>query len=698
MQINKIQTIVLSITRHNDLVLAVLLVSIIALIILPLPTALMDTFIAVNLGIAISLLMLSMYIPNSISLSTFPTLLLLTTLFRLSLNIASTRLILLQTDAGKIIDTFGNFVVAGNFVVGAVVFLIITIVNFLVIAKGSERVAEVAARFTLDAMPGKQMSIDADLRAGSIDMAEARKRRKAIQTESSLFGAMDGAMKFVKGDAIAGLIVTVINIIGGISIGVLQKDMAVGKAVQTYSVLTIGDGLISQIPALLIAITAGIIITRTSDNEMPHLSGEISFQVLSHPKSLLISGLMLCVFSFVPGLPKVQFILIGAGISITGFIFYQGYKASKGNPALWTGQLIEQIAGKTYVDAKKSDNESNNLSLTIPLQIDISPLAKKLINPLAFNKELMAIRRVLYMELGIIYPGVHLNPSHSVKEGQYTILVNEVPIAGGKLNPGHFFVFESPTTLTVMGISAVPDKSFISGIPTLWVPYRFKRDLEISGIQYMEPSKLLSYHISAVLRRHAAEFIGLQETISLIKMMEKRYPDLVQELQKILSVPQITEVLQRLVEEGISIRNLKDIFHHLIEWGQKEKDTILLTEYVRTGLKRYISYRYSAGQNLLAVYMLDRELEEAIRNAIRKTSGSSYLVLGPDKSRQIIDALKSEMGDNNGQQPHPVLLTSMDIRRYVKKLVEPELTHLPVLSYQELTPEISIQPLGRIQL
>ncbi len=698
MLINKIQTAVITIARHNDLVLAVLLVSIISLIILPFPTALMDAFIATNLGISISLLMLSMYIPNSISLSTFPTLLLLTTLFRLSLNIASTRLILLDTDAGKIIDTFGNFVVSGNFVVGAVVFLIITIVNFLVIAKGSERVAEVAARFTLDAMPGKQMSIDADLRAGSIDMAEAQKRRKAIQLESSLFGAMDGAMKFVKGDAIAGLIVTVINIIGGISIGVLQKGMPIEKALQTYSVLTIGDGLITQIPALLISITAGIIITRTSDSEMPHLGGEIGFQVLSQPKSILLSGLILCAFSLVPGFPKFQFLLVGICISIVGFIFYRHFKTSTDSDQNEPHQLLKQIAGKPLSAKEKSSRQANDLSMTIPLQIDIGVTVRNLINPNTFNKELMAVRRALYMDLGILFPGVHLNVKSTLPEEYYKILVDEVPVSQGRLNPKHFFVFESMSTLAVMGIKSTPDKPYLSEQPSIWVPYRYKRDLEVSNIQHMGPSKLLAYHISTILRKHASEFIGLQETIQLIKIMQERYPDLVNELQKILSVPQITDVLQRLVEEGISIRNLKDIFHYLIEWGQKEKDTTLLTEYVRTGLKRYISYRYSTDQNLLAAYMLDRELEETIRNAIRKTSGTSFLVLGPEKSQQIINAVKTELGESNGQTPHPVLLTSMDIRRYVKKLVEPEFEHLPVLSYQELTPEVSIQPLGRIQI
>jgi type III secretion protein V len=694
---DKIQSAVVTITRHNDLILAVLVVAIISLIILPFPTALMDTFIATNIGISISLLMLSMYITNSISLSTFPTLLLLTTLFRLALNIASTRLILLNTDAGKIIETFGNFVVAGNFVVGAVVFLIITIVNFLVIAKGSERVAEVAARFTLDAMPGKQMSIDADLRAGSIDMAEAQKRRSVIELESSLFGAMDGAMKFVKGDAIAGLIVTVINIIGGFSIGVLQKGMPMAKAIQTYSVLTIGDGLVSQIPALLISITAGILITRTSDNKMPHLGGEIGFQVLSQPKSILISGLIICAFSLIPGFPKIQFVLIGLSIVMVGFIFYQSHLKSNTSADRQAEQLLKQISGKPTLAEEKA-RQDGDLSFTIPLQIDLDMLAKKQIDPRSFNSELMSIRRVLYMDLGIIFPDVHLNLNHSVPNGRYNILINEIPIAHGRLNPGHFFTFESETTLAVMDIESVPDNPLISDQPTLWVPYRYKQKLDRAQIKYMGPSRLLAYHISTILRKYAPEFIGLQETIHLIKMMEEKFPDLVQELQKILSVPQITEVLQRLVEEGISIRNLRDIFHYLIEWGPKEKDPILLTEHVRSGIKRYISYRYSGGQNLLAVYMLDRDLEEEIRKAIRKSSGTSYLVLGAEKNKRILNAIKAEVGELNGDRPHPALLTPMDIRRYVKKLVEPELKHLPVLSYQELAPEISIQPLGRIHI
>lgn len=694
MSLKKAKGAVLYLTRHNDILLAGLVVAIISLIVLPLPTVLMDTFIAANLAISISLLMLSTYIPNSTSLSTFPTLLLLATLYRLSLNIASTRLILLDADAGKIIDTFGNFVVAGNFVVGTVVFLIITIVQFLVIAKGSERVAEVAARFTLDAMPGKQMSIDADLRAGIIDIAEAKKRRKSIQMESSLYGAMDGAMKFVKGDAIAGLIVTAVNIVAGICIGILQKGMPIVKAIQTYSVLTVGDGLVAQIPALLISITAGIIITRSSNNNMPHLGGEIGFQVLSQPKSLVISGIIISSFSIIPGLPVIQFLVIGGLILFLGSIFYVGFKRSSENNSDPNEYLLKRIS----VNSDAERDKENKFLLTVPLQVDLNKITDLQIDPICFNNELIQARRALYKDLGILFPKIYLNITDSQPDGQYTILVNEIPVCKGHIIPDHLLVMESNTTLSIMEIEAKYDKPFLTEEPTIWVPLKYKCDLEIANIKYMEPSGILTYHITRVLKKNAVEFVGLQETKYLIKKMEERYPDLVQEMMKVLNISQITNVLKRLVDEEVSIKNLKLIFHYLIEWGQKEKDIILLTEYVRMELKRYISHRYSVGKNMLAVYMLDRPIEEEIRNSIRKSSGTSYLVLGPEKSKNIMDAIKKEIGTGNGYSHRPVLLTSMDIRRYVKKFIETEIRHVPVLSYQEITKDTLIQPLGRIQI
>lgn len=696
MQTLRMPNLLHGVTRHNDLILALLLVAIISLIIFPLPTAIMDGLIAINLGLAISLLMVSLYISSSIALSTFPTLLLITTLFRLSLNIATTRLILINADAGQIIYTFGNFVVAGNFVVGAIVFLIITIVQFVVIAKGSERVAEVAARFTLDALPGKQMSIDADVRAGNIDLEEAIKRRQDLATESSLYGAMDGAMKFVKGDAIAGLIITIINILGGIAIGTLQKDMPAVKALETYALLTIGDGLISQIPALFISITSGIIVTRSKSDEQSNLGNEIGRQLLSQPKGLLLSGGILCGFALVPGFPKVIFIVIGLSVFMLGYANLRKRALDEKNLGEEAPtDPLESILGPLTPQLQRAKRDGD-FSPTIPLQIDLDVGIKSVIDPVTFNQELIQIRRVLYMELGLPFPGIHLNLSPSMQAGRYAILVHEIPVAGGNLKPRHLFALETASNLTMMGIEFKAGKPFLPGHPTLWVSAQQRQKLDSAKISYLAPTHLLAYHLSIVLKHHAHEYIGVQETKNLIEKMTEDYPDVVEELQKLLSVPQITDILQRLVQEDISIRDLKAIFQCLLEWAQKEKDVIMLTEYVRTSLKRYISYRFSGGQNLLSAYLLDPEVEEIVRKAIRKTGGSSYLVLGPNKSKPILDAVKQSIGDISLQSNPPVLLTSMDVRRYVKKLVETEIKTLPVLSYQELTSEITIQPLGRI--
>lgn len=381
-----------------------------------------------------------------------------------------------------------------------------------------------------------------------------------------------------------------------------------------------------------------------------------------------------------------------------GFIFYKDFKKSKSINSDPSAYLLDCITGAIDKKNKNGRESDTDFAITIPLQVDLNSATSKLIDPIRFNNELIRVRRALYLDLGILFPKVNLNITDFHPDEQYTILVNEVPICQGRLYREHYLVMESAATLSVLGIDSVADKPFGSDQPAFWVPFRYKRDLDIARVEYMGHSRLLAHHISIILKKHAAEFIGLQETKYLMGKVEEKYPDLVQELQKVLTISQITNVLQRLVEEEVSIKNLKLIFHYLIEWGQREKDIILLTEYVRIELKRYITYHYSAGQNMLAVYMLDRQLEEDIRNAIRKTSGSSYLVLGPEKNKQIIDALKQEIGETNGHLPKPVLLTSMDIRRYVKKLVEPEFQHLPVLSYQELTPDISIQPLGRIQL
>lgn len=695
---SKVQSFVLKVARHNDLLLAGLLVAIISLMILPVPTFIVDLLLALNLGLAVTLLMMALYINSVLSFSTFPSMLLFTTLLRLSLNVTTTRLILVQADAGEVIKTFGEFVVGGKLAVGVVIFLIITIVQFLVIAKGSERVAEVAARFTLDAMPGKQMSIDADMRAGVIDIDEAKARRTVVEKENQLYGAMDGAMKFVKGDAIAGLIITAINIIAGISVGVLDRGMEVGKAVETYSLLTIGDGLVSQIPALLISITAGVIVTRVSTDESSALGNDIGSQILAQPKALMIGGCLLFLFALIPGFPKPQFLILGTIVITIGIAM----RPSTGESADEEEHPFpaSAAAGQKPPPHKKSTggDDADDFSLTVPLLLDVPASLENVIDSGVLNDELIRVRRALYNDLGVPFPGIHLRYNQSMPENTYRILLQEIPVADGKLQPDSVLVRESEENLIVLDIAFQKEIPFLPGIPGIWVAKSEIPRLAQAGIHFLDTPQIFTHHLAHVLKKYAGDFIGLQETRFLLDNMEQRYSEVVKEVQRVLPVPKISEILQRLVQEEVSVRNLRTILQSLIEWGQKEKDTVLLVEYVRSSLKRFISYKYSGGQNILAVYLLDTNTEETIRKAIRQTSGGSFLAMDPMTTKTFVDSVKKNVGDISQTAQKPVLLTSMDVRRYVKKLIELEVPDLPVLSYQELTQEITIQPLAKVNI
>lgn len=684
-------------SKYYDVLMAVVVVLILSLMILPVPPALLDVLLAVNLAISMLLLMLSMYVPHILEFSTFPSMLLVTTLFRLSLNITTTRLILLEAHAGDIIFTFGNFVVGGNFIVGVVIFLIITIVQFIVITKGAERVAEVAARFTLDAMPGKQMSIDADLRAGNITQEDAKKRRSNIEKESQLHGSMDGAMKFVKGDAIAGLIITAINITAGIAIGVLQKGWEIGKAVTTYSILTIGDGLVSQIPALLISITAGMIVTRVgNEEEGGALGGDVGKQLLAQPKALMIAAGFMFGFAMIPGFPKIPFIILGFVAGVIGFANFKTQTApvhvqhDKRNlpAAAATGQ-------KPAIKQQRRD-DGDEFSVTVPLLMDVSAASQENVDANAMNDELIRVRKALYHDLGVPFPGIHLRFNESLPIGHYKILLHEVPVAEGVFRSNCVLARERPDSLRMLGIPFEEDKPFLRGLVPLWVPQERVIDLEKANVPFLGATQVLTYHLSVILKRYAGDFVGLQETKYLLEQMESQFPEVVREVQRVLPVQKITEVFQRLVQEEVSIRNLRTILQALIEWGQKEKEAVLLTEYVRASLKRYISYKFSRGQNILAVYLLEPSLEEKIRKAVRQTSAGAYLALEPMTVKALLASVRKEVGNVMESNQRPVLLTSLDVRRYTRKLIEQEFYELPVLSHQELTEEITIQPLGRI--
>ena len=690
------RSIVSATTRHSDLALVGLLVAVIALMIMPMPTALVDTLIGANLALSFAIMMMTMYVKTPLEFSSFPTMLLFTTLFRVGLNITTTRLILLNADAGEIIQTFGEFALGGNFVVGAVVFLILTIVQFLVISKGAERVAEVGARFTLDAMPGKQMSIDADMRAGVIDMEEAQKRRDAISQESKMFGAMDGAMKFVKGDSIAGMIVAVVNIVGGTIIGITQHGISAGEALQLYGILTIGDGLVSQIPSLIIAISAGILITRSGDTDVV-VGAQIGGQFFAQPKALEMAGGLIFLFALIPGFPKPQLFTLALAAGGLGYVLDKLKSAPQERDA--KKELAQSL--KPTVKSRGAPRKAgarDEFAPTVPIILDISEGLAASLDYDALNEELSALRRALYFDLGVPFPGINLRVSPTLPELSYVLQVNEIPMSRGRLEPGMVLARESENTLHMLGIDVKKGEKFLPDVESLWVPKEKQAQLEQAGLSCMSHSRILAYHLSLVLARHASGFIGMQETKYLLDKMEERSPDLVREATRLLPVQRIAEIFQRLAQEQISIRDLRSILEAIIEWSPKEKDTVMLTEYVRGALKRQISYMYSRGQNMLPAILMDPAVEETIRKAIRQTSAGAFLALDPDTSRRFIEAVSAAAGDYRRQLQVPVLLASMDIRRYVRRLIEGEHYKLPVVSYQEITPEISVQPVNRIRL
>jgi type III secretion protein V len=541
---------------RSDLAVAILLVAVLFMIILPLPTQLVDALIAFNLCSAAVLLMVAVYIPTPVKFAAFPSVLLLSTLFRLALAISTTRLILLQADAGQIIQTFGEFVVGGNLVVGLVVFLIITVVQFVVITKGAERVAEVAARFSLDAMPGKQMSIDSDMRSGLIDMVQARERRRMLERESQLYGSMDGAMKFVKGDAIAGLLIIFINIIGGIAIGTLQRGLDLDQALEIYSILTIGDGLVQQIPGLFVSVTAGIVVTRVADDDSSNLGGDIASQIGAQPKALMVAGGILGGFAMVPGFPTLTFIALGVLVGGGGYLAYR--RATRPAPTRGKGAL-PAVRASTEAEASGEGNGESEFSITVPLMVDVATDVEDAISPDLLNEELARVRRALYYDLGVPFPGIHLRFNAQLPPSSYQILVEEVPVSQGQLRAGSLFVRETAEHLDMLGVPYEQADPFLPRLATIWVSSEHREQLTATGIAFMEGSSVLTYHLSFVLRKYAAEFLGIQETRFLLAQMEGSFGELVKEVQRLLPLQKIAEILQRLVSESISIRNLRAV-------------------------------------------------------------------------------------------------------------------------------------------
>ncbi len=684
MQSAQSQDFLSTLTRRSDVALALLLVAIIAMMILPMPTLVVDILIALNMSIAILLMMLGIYISHPLAISSFPSILLLTTLFRLSLAIATTRLILLEADAGHIIQTFGEFVVGGNLIVGLVVFLIITIVQFIVITKGTERIAEVSARFTLDAMPGKQMSIDSDMRAGVITLADARHRRENLERESQLYGALDGAMKFIKGDAIAGLIIIMVNIIGGLSIGTMQRGMAMGDALQLYSILTIGDGLVSQIPALFISITAGIIVTRvrSGDDDEHNLGSDIGGQMLGQPKALLAASGIVLAMGAVPGFPTTVFLFLGILLGITGLTLRKAQSRMEFADAEVTTIIGQQDVTKpsqlANSDTKLALEDMNPLS---PALVELPTQAKSLFALDALNQDFMRIRRDFYQDMGVPLPGISLRLSPQLEADTYQISIRGVPIAQGKLQ----LVGNSPLAKEAPQLPA--DKP--------------SADLVTGGTRPPTPDniQIISLHLAYVLRKHASEFIGIQELHTLYSKLEQAsYMELVREVQRAVNTPKTVDVFRRLLNEGVSVRDLRQILGTLVEFGEIEKDTSMLAERVRISLRRQLSYAFTNGTGVLPVYMFAPETEKLLQNSLRQTPNGVFFALSPDATERLTNTLRDLEAEHAKDKVRPVILTNLELRRHIRRHIDTSFPELPVVSVQELTPNISLNPIGEIRL
>lgn len=684
------------ISRYGNLILVGGVTAVLAMMIIPLPSPMLDLLLAINLVGALTILLVAISVTDSMKIATFPTLLLVATLFRLGLNISSTRLILTDGFAGHIIDTFGNFATKGNIAVGLIMFLILTIIQFVVIAKGSERVAEVCARFTLDALPGKQMSIDADLRAGMISQEEAKALRDKLHRESKLYGSMDGAMKFVKGDAIAGILITFINILGGLYMGIIQRGLTMSEATRTYSILTIGDGLVSQIPALLVAITAGFVVTRVSDEKSENsLGADMGIQIFSQPKALLtVAGLSLLI-GLIPGFPFFLFLLVS--LTLSGISLYLMHTVRK--------KLEEPSPVESYLIGVEEQMTEHG-SQAVPLMLEVGPELYSVFGEddrwtRCLGTLYPKLKLFLSNQMGVMFPDLKLSINESLKQTfRYRIRIYEVPVDYGILTPRHCSFTGDDNHLEDLDVEKPSNTTeTVHGTKVALWDVEKKDALSKSGVNTFGPEEMLLRHLAKVLKKHAGDFIGIQEVRNLLNMVEQQYPELVREvIPKMMSIQKLTEIVKRLVEEGIPIKDFRLILQTLSCAQPETKDPVTLTEQVRIGLCRTITFMHIRDGNILPVVTLDSAIEDEIRNAIQKSGSECYLALSPDRLEAITCAFKKEFEIKNLGPSQCVILAHLDIRRYVRKIIEQEFPNLAVLSFQELDPRALVEQLGTISL
>lgn len=680
-------------SQNSELAIALGLIVILGVMVVPLPPMVLDLFLALSIAVSVAVLLMSVYARKPLDFSTFPAVLLITTLLRLSLNVASTRNILLRganegtQAAGRIIESFGEFVVGGNFAVGIIIFTILVVINFIVITKGAGRVAEVSARFTLDAMPGKQMAIDADLNAGLIDDKEAKRRRAEVAQEADFYGSMDGASKFVRGDAIAGIIITAINIIGGIIVGVAQNDMSFSDASRIFTLLTVGDGLIAQIPALIISTAAGIIATRNSTAEA--LGKQVNQEFSAHPKAFYITAGAITVFGLIPGFPGLPFIVIGSLIAFAGFRIERNKELAKASEAT---AAVQDTSSKT-----------ETLESLLPVELVQLEVGYGIVSIVDAeqNGDLLErishIRKQFALDWGVIIPSVRIKDNLELKPGGYSIKLKGIEIAKGELMPDHMMAMDPGTVIEQ--IEGLETKEPVFGLPAIWITDDRKDEAQYNGYTVVDLSTIVATHLTEVLKANLSELFGRQELVKILDTFKEENPKIVSDLvPDIMPLGIVLKVLQSLLREGVSVRDLRTILETLAEFGSTTKDAEALTEYVRQALYRTITERIKGTQGDVPLFTLDRVLEETVARSIIHTDHGAQLNLDPKITQTILASLNEKIEEATSQGEKMVVLCSPVIRRHFKRLTEKFIPNMIVVSHNELSPEVNIRSLGTVRL
>ncbi|MBI4632636.1 MAG: flagellar biosynthesis protein FlhA [Deltaproteobacteria bacterium] len=669
--------------------MAIGVIGILIIMIIPMPPIMLDVLLSFNITLSIIILLMSMYVLKPLDFSVFPSVLLVATLLRLSLNVASTRLILLHgnegtTAAGQVINAFGTFVVGGNYVVGMIVFIVLVLINFVVITKGATRIAEVAARFTLDAMPGKQMSIDADLNAGLISDSDARRRRADIEREANFYGAMDGASKFVRGDAIAGVIITLINVIGGLIIGVMQQDMQVADAARNYTLLTIGDGLVTQVPALVVSTAAGMLVTRTTAST--DLGGEVRNQLFKQPKIMATASLMLFTFALIPGMPKFSFIFVSLLIGFLAFKLVQAVDREK--------EAEKEEPAPPPVEAPEVVSPPDLLGLEVGYGlialVDVSQGGELL-------QRIKMLRKQLAQEIGFIMPAIHIRDNLQLKPNEYSILMKGNELVREELMPGHCLAIT--TEDKGIRIKGIETKEPAFGLPAVWIPESEKENVQAKGFVVVDLATVITTHLTEIVKTYADELLGRQEVQSLLDNLRGMYPKVIEELiPKVIPLGTVQKILQRLLRERVPIRDLLTIVETIGDYFPITKNVDVLTGYVRQSLARSISKQYLDREGNITAMMISPSIEDTISHSVQHTEYESFVSPDPNTVKRLVGNMQTYLQAFTAKGVQPIVICSPNVRGHLRKILEKFFPNLVVLSHNEITREVNIKSLGMVEL